>query len=97
MGQVADAMLSGELCASCGEWLEKDEPTGYACLCEDCTEECDTKGVVHDVPLLGWKVVPEGTNQLWDIHPNSKPGHQQTGLIVYGLFVHDDFVITHWK
>lgn len=55
MGDIADAMISGELCAMCGVYLEKGEiiyvqgtnkkmiktksPVGVPCLCEDCKEE----------------------------------------------------------
>jgi len=35
MGDVADMMLDGILCESCGVFLN-DEPQGYPCYCSDC-------------------------------------------------------------
>jgi len=35
MGEIADMMLDGTLCQSCGMFLN-DEPTGHPCTCNDC-------------------------------------------------------------
>lgn len=47
MGEIADAMLGGEMCAGCGEWLEcmiKDEEIEDPCsdmgIPVYCTPEC---------------------------------------------------------
>lgn len=43
MGEIADAMLNGEMCHQCGVWLEEfletGKPLGYPALCEDCKKE----------------------------------------------------------
>lgn len=43
MGEIADLMISGALCAWCGSWteeyLENGEGPGYEALCEDCKDE----------------------------------------------------------
>ncbi len=42
MGEIADAMLEGEMCQVCGVYF--DEPFGYPCTCEGCeTEEKETE------------------------------------------------------
>ena len=35
MGEVADMMLDGTLCAGCGQYLEQ-EPMGYPVYCGEC-------------------------------------------------------------
>ena len=35
MGEIADMMLDGTLCAGCGEFLN-EEPTGYPVYCAGC-------------------------------------------------------------
>ena len=41
MGEIADAMLEGDLCCQCGVFLEEeDNPIdGIPCLCNDCKKE----------------------------------------------------------
>jgi hypothetical protein len=38
MGEIADAMLNGEMCEWCGIYLE-GEPPGYPQLCSDCQQD----------------------------------------------------------
>lgn len=49
MGEIADAMLGGEMCAGCGEWLEcmtKDEEIKDPCsdmgIPVYCSKQCAT-------------------------------------------------------
>lgn len=42
MGEIADMMLEGELCFSCGEYLEVDEPVGFPSFCSrQCAKDAD--------------------------------------------------------
>jgi endogenous inhibitor of DNA gyrase (YacG/DUF329 family) len=37
MGEIADMMLDGTMCAGCGEWMDDGEDgPGYPCCCEAC-------------------------------------------------------------
>lgn len=48
MGDVADMMLDGTLCASCGEYLWRD--TGYPVYCRGCQKDQNAsahKGVLQ--------------------------------------------------
>jgi len=38
MGDIADMMLEGTLCAGCGVYLGEDD-NGYPTYCEDCKRE----------------------------------------------------------
>lgn len=53
MGEIADAMIEGDLCAECGSTLEC-EGFGIPILCHDCHSEyqknCDA---VHEGEALG--------------------------------------------
>jgi hypothetical protein len=47
MGEIADSMLSGEMCAACGEWLECmisdddiEDPCSDMCIPMYCSEAC---------------------------------------------------------
>lgn len=40
MGEMAEAVLNGEMCEWCGVWLD-GEPAGYPQLCPDCQKEKD--------------------------------------------------------
>lgn len=42
MGEIADMMLDGTLCQSCGVFLN-DEPPGYPCTCHDCGKGVKTR------------------------------------------------------
>lgn len=47
MGEIADAMLNGTLCAHCGEYLDR-EPTGNPEYCDDeCRKEADGNPEAH--------------------------------------------------
>lgn len=35
MGEIAEMMLDGTLCAGCGDFMS-DDPPGYPCYCRDC-------------------------------------------------------------
>ena len=37
MGDIADMMLDGTMCSSCGEFLGED--TGYPMMCHDCQKD----------------------------------------------------------
>lgn len=41
MGEIADMMVNGTMCESCGDWILKDgeEPPGYPRKCPDCNAE----------------------------------------------------------
>lgn len=39
MGEIADMMLDGTLCAGCGVYLEGDTIEGIPNYCEDCQDE----------------------------------------------------------
>jgi len=47
MGEIADAMISGEMCEGCGEWLcEECADMGIPMY---CSEECaDNRGASHE-------------------------------------------------
>ena len=36
MGEIADMMLNGIMCAGCGEWLDNDEECGFPLYCASC-------------------------------------------------------------
>ena len=41
MGEIAEAMLNGILCAGCGEYLHCDEEAGFPLYCsEQCAKDC---------------------------------------------------------
>jgi hypothetical protein len=42
MGEIADMMIGGEMCAWCGVWLESQE-MGFPVLCHDCHSEQASK------------------------------------------------------
>jgi hypothetical protein len=46
MGEIADMMLDGTLCQSCGEYLDQ-EPCGYPVSCGGCAGFNDAEVVVH--------------------------------------------------
>lgn len=37
MGDIADAILDGDMCEVCGEWL--DDGDGFVRRCDGCSEE----------------------------------------------------------
>lgn len=51
MGDVADMMLDGTLCQSCGELLidEHTEPNGFPSLCPGCAEDHPLGDVIKEV------------------------------------------------
>ncbi len=38
MGEIAEMMLDGTLCESCGDFLN-ETPPGYPCYCDGCDSE----------------------------------------------------------
>lgn len=46
MGEVAEMMLDGTLCQSCGEYLDQ-EPVGYPVSCGGCAGFNDAEVVIH--------------------------------------------------
>lgn len=40
MGEIAEMMLDGTLCAGCGVYLD-EEPAGYPVYCDDCEDNED--------------------------------------------------------
>ena len=38
MGEMAEMHLDGTVCECCGTFLNEDPP-GYPCYCEDCSDE----------------------------------------------------------
>jgi NMD protein affecting ribosome stability and mRNA decay len=39
MGEIAEMMLSGILCESCGSYIEDGEEPGHPRKCDDCMQE----------------------------------------------------------
>ena len=39
MGEIADMMLEGVLCAGCGVYLDEEEPSGFPVYCDDCRQD----------------------------------------------------------
>jgi hypothetical protein len=58
MGEMADMMIDGTCCQSCGIYL--GDPTGYPRYCSDCKPRAKKKsfGPVH--PFTGFQPVKEG-------------------------------------
>lgn len=44
MGEVADMMLDGTLCVSCGVYIEQGEAQGFPRKCKHCQEDDRPKG-----------------------------------------------------
>lgn len=38
MGEIADAILNGDMCQSCGVYIEDDEANGFPRDCASCKE-----------------------------------------------------------
>ncbi len=41
MGEIAEMMLDGTLCSSCGCLLDEEGGDGIPSQCADCSGECD--------------------------------------------------------
>lgn len=39
MGDIADAMIDGDLCESCGGYIDDEGGQGFPRKCEDCKDE----------------------------------------------------------
>jgi hypothetical protein len=51
MGEIADMMINGQMCAFCGVWLGLDDEPGFPVYCSiECREEhnVDPEGVIVD-------------------------------------------------
>ena len=92
MGEIADMMLDGTCCASCGEFMGDGD--GFAVYCEECSEDSepfdsnDAKGFFGDAPkpkilrvncpYCKKRVKEIGIqNHIRDVHPNI-----ETNLII---------------
>jgi len=51
MGEIADMMLDGTMCAGCGEWLNDGEDgNGYPEYCSGCRSDYPpSSGITHDM------------------------------------------------
>ncbi len=47
MGEIADAMINGETCESCGSEIE-GKPPGVPRCCEDCLDDCEIHAWCED-------------------------------------------------
>lgn len=74
MGEIAEMMLDGTLCAGCGVFLN-DEPQGYPCYCRDCGSPQRTlpkqpPAKKCKCPTCGKRVKEVGLNDhMRDAHP----------------------------
>ena len=50
MGEIAEMMLDGTLCAGCGVFLN-EEPDGYPCFCGHCQRDGTMKSQLEAEPV----------------------------------------------
>jgi hypothetical protein len=76
MGEIAEMMLDGTLCESCGIPLN-DDPPGYPCMCAHChvSKRIYTAPAKVKCPVCKKKVKHNGlADHVRDAHTN-KPAH----------------------
>ncbi len=73
MGEIADMMLDGTMCSSCGEFLGGDE--GYPVMCKSCESENNDEPLAKPLkkkvkcPECGKKVKAVGLSMhIHDVH-----------------------------
>ena len=54
MGEIAEAMINGEMCSWCGVYFE--QANEFPVLCEDCFQEELDKGETPDTILQKYKL-----------------------------------------
>ncbi|WPQ59542.1 hypothetical protein [Paenibacillus polymyxa] len=44
MGEIAEMIIEGILCETCGSYIEEGEPQGFPRTCKDCDQEGEKRG-----------------------------------------------------
>ena len=71
MGEIADMMLDGTMCAGCGEWMHGGEDGhGYPQYCSACAQEVETPvSLKVRCPTCGKRVKQRGLrDHQRDVH-----------------------------